>query len=1072
MKLHLRVGGGRVASIPPVLLAAVLLMSAGFALRLGEGIHLRASDGPGVTLPIPGQWPGSSVRVSTATASLSFEPNQGQSDRRVKFLSRNDGFALFLSADEAVMKLRPNRKQLASSTEHSAGASGAVLHMKLLGANAAASVSGERKLEGRSNYLLGNDPAKWRVNVPHYGRVRYQGIYPGIDLVYYGNQGRVEYDFEVAPNADPHQIRLSFSGAEQLQASRSGSVIAQTSVGNVELHAPVVQQLVDGRKRLVPAKFVISDQRVGFVLGEYDRSKQLVIDPVLTYSTYLGGSGNEGCLAITGAVRSGCPAVAVDGGGNMYVAGTTDSADFPTTIGPSANGTTDVFITKYNSSGNQLIFSTYLGGTGTDYPVGVAVNFLSGNVSVAGNTTSGDFPTHSGFQNTTSTPLNGHAFVSVLNSTGSALIYSTYLSGNGADTATGMAVDRSAGVYVTGFTTSTNSGTGFPSTSTAFQKSSAATSQFFFSKLNTAGAGAGSMVYSSYLGGSVSPSGNPAVETQGGGIAVDASGKVYVTGGTDFTNMPRLNAAQASSGGGVDAFVAKFNPNVSGSGGRLFLTYLGGSGNDVGNGIAVDSAGNAYVTGTTTSTIGIPTGAKPFQPCLNSATAAANACPSGTTASDAFLAKIGTPVSGSTIFPLNYFSYIGGSGDDLGLGIAVDSDQVAHIAGQTSSSDFHVSPSPYTPFQGSLSGPSDAFVARIPTTTTTGAYSTYLGGGVDEDATGVATDGNGTTYVAGETTSTNFPTVAPSQGGTGGAADAFVSKFNQTANLTFNVKPSASTVGRGNQVTFNYAIANSAAGTDPASNVIFTTVLPSGATFNTATATPGACTAAVNSTVTCSVGTLGIGASAKIALNVTPTVAGTVSSSANVTANGTNSFFTSGSAAVTDFSVGVSPATNTVPAGASATYQVTVNPSAAAGFPNSVSIACPGTLPSGVTCTFSTNPVTPNATSVSSTLTIATTARPVTTGANAGRELWYAALIPVSGLAFLGFGMGSARKKKATMGLLFLVALCLSGLQMACGSDNKTPPSSTGTPAGSYPLTLTGTSGSVSHTAKITLVVQ
>ncbi len=1047
MNLNVRVAGNGVR-ITRVLIAATLLSLAA-AIVFGTTLNI-----PLATREDPSSGNASAAeltkpRPALAQAPLTFEPNQGQSDARVKFLSRGRGYALFLTTDEAVLKAQSLKPRGRSAVQHSAVGSDspavttAVVRMKVVGANPDVPITAESELPSKSNYFVGNDPAKWRVNVPQFGKVRYQGIYPGVDLVYYGSEGRLEYDFELAAGADPKHIELSFAGAEALRVDQRGNLIAETGAGAVQLQAPVAYQQTTDEKRLVPAKFLVSGRRVKFSVGPYDRTRKLVIDPTLTYSTYLGGSLNEGCLAVLGAVRSGCPAIAVDGALNMYVAGTTASS-FPTTAGvyqSTLKGAANVFVTKFNSSGSQLLFSTYLGGTGIDSPVGIAVDPLSGNVYVAGNTTSADFPAHNAFQGGPLSTAN-HAFVTVLNPAATALVYSTYLSGHGVDTATGLAIDNRAGAYVTGFTTSTDSGTGFPSTTSAFQKSSLAASQFFFTKLNTAATGAGSVSYSSYLGGSVSASGNPANETQGGGIAVDRSGYVYLTGGTDFTNMPVLNAAQAASKGGADVFVAKFNPGVAGAAGRVYLTYVGGTGDDVGNGISVDASGSAYVTGSTTSA-DIAASSTAFQKT-----------PGGGV--DALLLKIGNPVAPSVIYPVNYFSYLGGAGSDTGLAVAVDGNQTAHIAGSSNSGG---------------AGATDALVAQISTTGSTGSSSTYLGDTGDDDATGVATDGNGATYVAGETTSTNFPTVAALQGSSGGAADAFVAKFTPASALVVSAAPSAGTVGLGNAVTFNYTIANPSSGSDIASNVIFTSVLPSGATFNSVTATPGACTAVVNGAVTCSIGTLGLGASAKVAISVTPTAAGTVTSSATVTANGSNTFSASAAATVTDFVPAVTPASNTVAAGTSATYQVTLTPASAQGFPNSISLSCSAGVPTGAACTFSTNPVTPNTSPVSSTLTISTTARPVTS-ASGTNPVWYAALLPVGGLALMGMAGAGSGKKGRMGGMMVLLLLTLSGIQLACGGNKATPPPNNGTPAGTYSITLTATSGNVSHATKLTLVVQ
>ncbi|HVO63197.1 MAG TPA: SBBP repeat-containing protein, partial [Terriglobales bacterium] len=816
MKLNVRVAGDRFRLAGVWVTACLLVMAAGNLLYLAGRGPITASvpdnrirslwDGEGQSGRHPYvQGIGQVVPAATKLGSqiafpnvpLSFEANQGQTDAQVKFLSRGGGYTLFLTQDEAVLKLssvvsrRSSAKHSTVSTQHSE-ATTSVVRMKLVGASRQADIRGANQLPSRSNYFVGNDPAKWRRNVAQFARVRYGQVYPGIDLVYYGNQGRLEYDFVIAPGADPQQIGWQIEGANNLHLSEKGDLVAETAAGDVQLHAPMVYQNIDDQKRAVTGKFVLSlGHRVQFRLGQYDRRRELVIDPQLTFAAYFGGNADEGCAFITGAYTSpvaGCPAVAVDGNLNRYVALTTTSATFPTAPAgyqTGLQGTANVFVAKFNAAG-VLQNETYLGGDTVDSPVGIRVDPAGGNVYVAGNTTSSNFPFKNEFQ---SGPLStaNHVFVSVLSNDLSALNYSTYLSGTGTDTATGLAIDSTAGAYVSGYTTSTEHGTGFPSTSTAFQVSPAAANQFFFTKINTAATGAGSVVYSSYLGGSAGGTGR----TVGGGIAADSAGNVYLTGGTDFTDMPVLNAYQATSRGGMDAFVAKFNVNQTGPASRKYVTYLGGTGDDIGYGIAVDASGNAYVAGGTSSTnFTVPTSPAPFQ--------STNAG-----SEDAFVAKIGT--GGNT---LSYFSYLGGTATDVAYAIAVDVDQAAHITGVTASSNFpQVDAVTGT---GAGSGAS-AFVALLQTTFsgTTGGYSSYLesaGANGNTDGTGIAVDLNANTYIIGETSSSGFPATNGST--LSGGSDAFLARILPTATgITITASTSVtsgSTAGIGNQVTFTY----------------------------------------------------------------------------------------------------------------------------------------------------------------------------------------------------------------------------------------------------------------------------
>ncbi len=426
---------------------------------LSRSARMSAADLPGVSLPASASSQTTALtpaqaREAYGQIALGFEANHGQTDGAVDFLARGTGYTLFLKPTEAVFALR---RQSAGTpedgserlTDEGTGrakrqsvqpASSSVLRMQMVGANRAASVAGVDELAGKVNYFLGNDPAKWRTNVPTFGQVRYAEVYPGIDVVYYGNQRQLEYDFRVAPGADWRQVALKFAGADSVKVeAETGDLLIGAGGQIVRQHKPVVYQEVAGERREVAGHYAVQgSQRVGFEIGEYDAQLPLIIDPVLVYSTYLGGSGED-----TGGT------IAVDASGNAYVAGTTASANFPTTAGAFqttfGGGTcgtstaptpcSDVFVTKLNATGSALIYSTYLGGNNTDLGRGIVVD-SSGNAYVTGGTRSANFPTTAGaFQTTfgggtcgTTTPTPcSDAFVTKLNATGSALIYSTYL---------------------------------------------------------------------------------------------------------------------------------------------------------------------------------------------------------------------------------------------------------------------------------------------------------------------------------------------------------------------------------------------------------------------------------------------------------------------------------------------------------------------------------------------------------------------------------------------------------------------------------------------------------------------
>jgi hypothetical protein len=540
------------------------------------------------------------VSESYGRLPLSFEVNRGQAPASVRFISRARGSSLYLTSDEAVLVLKtpspqntenqlktsPSEDAQHGSAATSAGPETVSLGMKLLGSNRKADIEPSGQLPGVSNYFIGNDPSKWQTGVPTYGRVTYRSVYPGVNLAYHGDGRQLEYDFTVAPDVGPGVIRLSFSGALGLKIDKNGDLLLRLRSGEVRQLKPHIYQEVNGEQREVDGGYMLRGKRiVGFRIAEYDKTKPLVIDPVFSYSTLLGGTSFDQANAI-----------AVDAMGHAYVTGTTTSFNFPTTVG--AYSTTyanqsDVFVTKFDPTGSSLFYSTFIGGSSSDTGNAIALD-SAGDAFITGATSSTNFPTTNGaFQ----TVLNGfqNAFVTELNSTGSALVYSTFLGGsNNSSSGSGIAADSSGSAYVTGNTSASN----FPTTNGAFQTTMASFSQdAFITKFNTSGT---ALVYSTYLGGTSTD--------QASAIAVDSSGNAYVTGSTGSSNFPTtMGAFQTTFGGPVnsccfgffgDTFVTKMNSTGTA---LVYSTFLGGSGADGGFGIALDSSGNAYIAGATNS---------------------------------------------------------------------------------------------------------------------------------------------------------------------------------------------------------------------------------------------------------------------------------------------------------------------------------------------------------------------------------------------------------------------------------------------------------------------------------------
>jgi len=700
---------------------------------------------------------------------MRFEKNKGQTDSQVQFFARGSGYNLFLTPTESVIVL-------------SKASGGSVVRTKLIGSNAYPNITGLEELPGKSNYFIGDDPSKWQAGVSSYARVKYADVYRGIDLVYYGNQGRLEHDFIIAPGTDPRAIKLSFNGPRGLRIDGNGDLVLSVRRGELRQSKPVAYQEIEGRRQEIACGYRLTGKhQVSFEVGAYDASRPLVIDPVLVYSTYLGGSQNDSASDI-----------AIDSAGNAYIIGSTSSTDFPT-VNPrqsaNAGGTcsdgpcNDVFVTKLNPAGNTILYSTYLGGTatnrvansGNDLGASIAID-SGGNAYITGYTSSSNFPTLNPIQ---STFAGGSydAFVAKLNPSGNTLLYSTYLGGKstlscsncGVDGGTGIAVDSSGNAYVSGTTDSAD----FP-TANAFQSTIGqvliggnpqSTEDAFITKISASGT---SLVYSTFLGGSR--------DDKCGGIAIDSSGNAYITGETFSNDFPVANAYQSTNAGDGDAFVTKLN---AAGNGLVYSTYIGGSeptsscipcfiiAADIGNGIAVDAAGSAYIVGYTYS-INYPT-VNAIQPNNRSSSYSQSI-------SDGFVTKM-SPSGDSLV----YSTYLGGTGEDIASSIAVGSTGEVYITGYTRSTDFPTVDAVQNTNNSSPdffnNGP-DAFVAKFNSTGTGLVYSTYLGGGASDSGNAIALDSSDNAYVTGSTSSSTFPTTNAVGPVNRGGSDAFVSKIS------------------------------------------------------------------------------------------------------------------------------------------------------------------------------------------------------------------------------------------------------------------------------------------------------
>jgi hypothetical protein len=719
--------------------------------------------------------PTSTVNNQYGKLPLSFEPNVGQSDASVEYIARANGYSLFLSSNHTTFLLKADSAKQQSSKKGSSEASrfarGSLLRLQFSNSNPNALMTAVEEQLGKINYLIGSDPKSWHVNIPTYASVKQQSLYPGVDVVYYGTQQQLEYDFVVSPGADSRAIALKFSGADKVRLDENGNLIASVAAGDVRMRKPLAyQQDNNGQRQLVTANYVLRGRKGAAIsVGSYDPKRELIIDPILEYSTYLGGSNIDGGNAI---------AVAQDK--TAFIAGGTFSTDFPTAhpLQPNHGGpddfARDAFVAKISADGSTLLYATYLGGKNEDIANGIAVDTF-GNAYAAGTTLSPDFPVTPGSFNTECggdgkcgaswNPqglIVSNVFVTKLNPAGSALIYSGFLGYYENVRGQAIAVDANQIAYVTGQVGPNITPTvpivppnvpppPFPITTTSAQAGIGGADDAFLSKISATGT---SVLYSTYIGG-----GN---EDIGYGVAVDGNANAYVTGLSYSPDFPVTGSAlQAANGGAGDAFVTKIN---TGGGAFAYSTLLGGSGLDQGNGIAVDGTGNVYVAGESSSG-GLFNSPLPY---------GGNG--------DAFVAKINPAASGAA--SLIYFTYVGGSLADTAGGIAIDGDGNAYITGSTVSADFPVVGAVFQPAYGG--GNADAFVTKLDPSGATIVYSTFLGGTNTESGYGIAVDSIGSAYVTGQTCSLDFPLTNPEQASSGGNCDAFISKVSVLNGIILN----------------------------------------------------------------------------------------------------------------------------------------------------------------------------------------------------------------------------------------------------------------------------------------------
>ncbi len=1068
-----------------------------------------------VTATVPSSGQSSPVRSRAAGITgfgrvpLTFEANQGQTAPQVKFTSRGPGYRAYLTSDGMVLSLHATHAA-SNGTSRSATAHPAksvTLQFRLLGAASNPSVLGEKPQLGRVNYFIGNNPAKWRRNVPTYGQVRYKNIYRGIDLVYYGNHQQLEYDFAVAPNADPQQIQFEIKGASQIHIAADGSLVLETGNGELHFQAPIVYQESNGQRVPLNGGYTLKDaSHIGFRVAKYDAKKPLVIDPVLIYSTYLGGTGDDQPAGI-----------AVDADGNVYLAGSTDSTDFPlSNLGALPAGTDHVFIAKLDPTGSNLIYADYLGGSSDDYGFAVTLD-ASNQIYVTGSTSSSDFPMVQPFQGTY--PGGFNAFLAKISADGSSLLYSTYFGGNGSDIPSNVAVDQAGNTMIAGYTSSTDLPVANAYQNTASPNQGGVYGNYgFLTKFTPDGS---SLVYSTYFGGSsnvaLSCGGNscwPQPDTFIAAMTIDATGDAYLTGSTNTYNFPVTNGAYLTTNStqmnSSVGFVSKFDA----AGSLQYSTYLyGTSGMPVNMAaIAADAFGSAYVTGSVTSDGTFPV----------TSTSICDPASAGAACGYAFVTKF--DAAGATLI---YSTFLGPNNNATPQAIVLDQNNNADILASTSAGSFGTvnGIEPY-------SSGDDLLLVEIDASASTQLFATYLGGSGNDDPVpaGMVIDASGNLYITGITDSTDLP-VSPSafQGGLAGYTDSFILK----------VGPASAPGAFFNSSSLQYASLAVGSSSQPQSVLLrnmgssalsISSITASGdfsETDNCSTSVPaaGSCTLAVTfaptsggirsgsiaiqddaagSPHTISLSGTGLGAGVSLtpdsltfsgvtvgttsavqtvtlansgnealtingiqisggytqtnncpaslaagstcAINVTfaPTVSGSSNGTITITDNiGGGSQTVPLTGVGSDFSITGSVTAATIKAGANATYSLAVAPVGGA-FSSAVTLTCSG-APAKSTCSLSKSSVTPGSTAASITVTIKTagTSSELVPPSPGFRPI-YAFFVQLQGFGLFGMMFATSRRRTKKFSKLMILALLIGALlfMSACAGGTGIAPQS------------------------------